>query len=294
MISVIIPVYNRPLMLSRAIASVLSQTGLAVELIVIDDGSDMRMEELQAQVRDAGGQFVTQTRQGVAAARNKGLALASGEWICLLDSDDYWLPNKLAQQCAYHEGHPHFLLSQTAEVWYRHGKQVNKQIIHTQPCGPAFTVALRRCLISSSSVMLHRSVLESCGNYDEHLPVCEDYDLWLRVLSCYEVGLVPEKLVVKHGGHADQLSKSEPAMDRFRLYSLLKILELNQLTAEQHSLVLAEIAFKARVLMQGAFKRENNLAELYRKIEQEAQIAISSGVKPDLPEHSWFRRQVLA
>jgi glycosyltransferase involved in cell wall biosynthesis len=270
MISVIIPTFNRAQMLMRAVESVLKQTWRDFELIVIDDGSEEDLKPVRQKVHDAGQKFITIDHAGVAKARNAGLQQARGEWVALLDSDDYWLPNKLKRQVTYHQQNRQFALSQTLEMWYRHGKRVNRRNVHEQPVGDAFFPSLRLCCISSSSVLVRREVLQEVGNYDERLRVCEDYDLWLRVTARHRVGLVPEELVIKEGGHSDQLSHSEPALDRFRLFALFKLLIERPLSEKQRKMVITEIDRKALILEKGARKRALAEADLYVLLRLEA------------------------
>ena len=146
-------------------------------------------------------------RRGVSAARNTGINAARGQWLAFLDSDDLWLPDKLARQIAYLTSPAGVCcLCQTDETWVRRGVRVNKPLSHRKVAGRIFLPSLARCMISPSAVMLHRRLFQDHGGFDETLPAAEDYDLWLRLTWRYEVGLVDEPLVIKRGGHPDQLS----------------------------------------------------------------------------------------
>ncbi len=266
MISVLIPVYNRPQMLSQAVESVLAQSYRDFELIVIDDGSTQDLSAVRDRVERAGHAFIRKERGGVAAARNAGIEKASGLWIALLDSDDYWHEKKLARQVQFHAEHPELKLSQCEERWHRHGKRVNKKLYHAMASGEAFKPSLERCCISASSIMLHREVFEDVGVFDEQMAVCEDYDLWIRVTRKYQIGLIDEELIFKFGGHEDQLSQSQPAMDRFRAYALVKLLTEADLTNEQRQMVKAEAEKKILVLRQGAQKHAPQMVPLYNDL----------------------------
>ena len=101
--------------------------------------------------------------------------------------------------------------------------------------------------------MIHRSVFQDVGVFDEDLTVCEDYDLWLRIARKYEIGLLTELLVVKYGGHDDQLSRKYPGMDMFRIAALEKHMD-------EHAdkvYVVSELIYKCRIVSEGALKREN-------------------------------------
>ncbi len=151
---------------------------------------------------------------------------------------------------------------------------MNPRLRHLKREGDIFADSLGLCLISPSATVLSRRCFERYGPFDEDLPACEDYDLWLRVTAREWVGFIPEKLVVRHGGHEDQLSGRYPAMDRFRVYSIAKLLACGgPLTEEQRRHATAAALEKTRILMEGAIKRERsafaeNLRFLAAKIDK--------------------------
>jgi glycosyltransferase involved in cell wall biosynthesis len=257
-ISVIIPTHNRAGLIGRALTSIFAQTFAPVEVIVVDDGSTDHTEAL---VRDRFPQvsYLRQPQQGVSRARNLGIQRAQGEWLSFLDSDDEWLPHKLALQRHALQHKSPCRLCHTDEIWIRRGKRVNPMKKHAKHGGAIFRHCLPRCVISPSSVMIHRTVFERVGHFDESLPVCEDYDLWLRICARYEVLYVPEKLLVKYGGHDDQLSAQYWGMDRFRIRALEKILECEKLSSPDREAVLRVLQEKIDIVLAGARKR-NNLA----------------------------------
>ena len=254
-IAVVIPAYNRPEMLLRAVESVLSQTTPPKEFVVVDDGSGVNLSVVHARVEAAGHRFLSGPNSGVAHARNRGIHATKSDWIAFLDSDDYWLPEKLACQSQYLANNPDLRIAQCQEIWYRDGIRVNPGKAHVMRSGDIFLHALKVCAISSSSVVMHRSIFDAIGTFDENLVVCEDYDLWLRVTAKFKIGLLEPALTVKFGGHADQLSKSQVAMDRFRVYSLLKLLRETKLTVSQETAVWKVLKQKCRILAAGARKR---------------------------------------
>ena len=264
-ISVIIPVHNRAAMLKRAVKSVLAQTYKDFELIVVDDGSTEDLLEVRSLVEQNGHCFlVLEKNLGVAVARNFGIKQAKGRWLALLDSDDVWLPEKLEKQIQFLEKNPELRIMQSQERWYRGGEFVNPRYIHQMPEGEeVFYRSLKLCCISSSSVVFEKFLFDEMGGYDEQLWVCEDYDLWLRISAKYQVGLLKEVLAEKFAGHEDQLSKSTPAMDRFRVFALLKLLDEAELSEKQINAVVKEINKKSSVLYKGAVKRGN---EEYAKV----------------------------
>ncbi|HOG23106.1 MAG TPA: glycosyltransferase family A protein [Candidatus Omnitrophota bacterium] len=270
--SVIIPTYNRSAMLSRAIRSVLAQKGARFELIIVDDGSADGTNERDIQ-RMARGEktpdknsahrhpsavqirYLFQTNQGPSAARNFGIKESRGEWIAFLDSDDEWLPGKLRAQLDFFEQNPNFRIGQTEEIWIRNGQRVNPMKKHKKYGGWIFERCLPLCIVSPSAVMIHRTIFNEVGFFDESLPACEDYDLWLRIASRYPIGLIDKPYIKKYGGHAGQRSREFPAMDRFRIRSLAKILKEGILTPEQTMAARKTLEGKARIFIQGALKR---------------------------------------
>jgi glycosyltransferase involved in cell wall biosynthesis len=254
MVSVVIPTYNRSKLVLEAVQSVCAQQGVPFEVIVVDDGStDGTARELEAFGEPV--RYIAQVHRGVAAARNRGIAEARGEWIGFLDSDDLWLPGKLAAQMGYLASNPDIRICQTEEIWLRDGKHVNPKRYHQKPEGFCFGSLLDRCMVSPSAVVIHRSVFGVAGLFDESLPACEDYDLWLRIGCRYPLGLIREPLVVKRGGHPDQLSATVPALDRYRIAALTKLLEKDPLTAEQRQLALEALKRKSAVYAQGCRRR---------------------------------------
>jgi glycosyltransferase involved in cell wall biosynthesis len=251
-VSVIIPTYNRSWCLAEAIDSVLSQTFQDRELIVVDDGST---DNTPALLSRYGSRLrcLRQTNQGVSAARNHGIQAAGGELIALLDSDDLWQPDKLARQVAFFDTHPDAMICQTEETWIRRGLRVNPKRRHRKPSGWIFEPSLALCLVSPSAVMMRRELLEEMGGFDESLPACEDYDLWLRVSLRYPIPLLEEPLVIKRGGHDDQLSRQH-SLDRYRIQSLVKIIDSEPLTENQARAAAAMLREKSRIYAAGCRK----------------------------------------
>jgi glycosyltransferase involved in cell wall biosynthesis len=254
-VSVIIPTRDRRALVCEAVASVLAQRHCAAELIVIDDGSDDGTDAALAALAGGRIRYHRQPARGVSAARNAGARLARAEWLAFLDSDDLWRPQKLARQLAFHRARPGLQASQTGEIWIRNGVRVNPCRHHAKPDGEVFLSGLARCMVSPSAVMLRRSLFMELGGFDQSLTVCEDYDLWLRLGCRVAVGLLPEPLVVKRGGHADQLSRRFWGMDRFRVAALSRLLVEGQLSASQRTAALETLEQKCAILAQGAERR---------------------------------------
>ncbi|MGM0452831.1 MAG: glycosyltransferase family 2 protein [Thermodesulfobacteriota bacterium] len=272
LVSVILPTYNRAWTVADAIDSVLAQEYDNFELIVVDDGST---DDTVALLAGYGDQIrvVSQDNRGVSAARNRGIEAAEGELLAFVDSDDYWLAGKLRTQVDYMAAHPEIAICQTEERWIRNGRRVNPGFRHKKPAGDIFVPSLALCLISPSAVMLRRELLDTVGGFDETLPACEDYDLWLQITSQYPVGLIETPLIVKRGGHADQLSQS-PALDKYRIYAIQKVMAGGRLTERQYRAAAEMLCQKCRIYAQGCEKRgKTEEARYYRAL-------VGPGVKP--------------
>ena len=266
LISVIIPTFNRSHTLPRALESVLAQSLKPNEIIVVDNNSpDDTKNLITEQYPDV--IYMSEKTPGVSAARNTGIKRASSNWIALLDSDDIWLPPKLETQIqAYRESNQSYRLIHTNEIWYRNGKHINQLKKHQKRGGYIFEHCLSLCCISPSSVLLKRELFDDIGYFDQSLPVCEDYDLWLRVTAQESVLYIKQPLTIKHGGHPDQLSKRFWAMDRFRIQSLEKIITTSTLTKKQITETKQMLLKKLNIVVNGAVKRENQ--ELTKKYSE--------------------------
>jgi hypothetical protein len=236
------------------VESVLCQSLGAWDLLVVDDGSTDGTERLLASYADR-LRYIRTRRRGVSAARNLGIEESRGEWLAFLDSDDLWLPGKLERQLQALEACPGTLLCYTDEIWIRDGRRVNPRARHRKYSGWILEQCLPLCIISPSSALIGRGLLEQVGGFDERLPACEDYDLWLRIALRHPVLFLEEKLIVKRAGHWDQLSRMHWGLDRFRLMALLKLLRDPILVGTQREAVIEEMRRKSRILAQGARKR---------------------------------------
>ena len=249
-VSVVIPVYNERNTVEALLRRV-AEVSLTTEVIVVDDGStDSTVDLLLANYPQV--KLLQQPNLGVSAARNHGIREASSDWIALLDSDDRWLPTKLEAQVALVEQRPDHRLCHTEEIWIRNGKRVNQMDKHRKSGGHIYSQCLPLCVISPSSVLLHRTLFDEIGLFDETLPACEDYDLWLRICAREPVLFVDTPQIEKYGGHDDQLSSKHWGMDRFRIRALEKVLANDLLTPDQDRETVAMLLRKAAILEQGA------------------------------------------
>ncbi len=253
-VSVIIPTYNRARMIGEAIESVLSQAYNDLELIVVDDGSS---DETRKVVSNYFPQvnYLYQEHQGVSAARNCGIKHSRGEYLSFLDSDDLWLKEKLRSQMMFMESHPEAFICYTDEIWIRNGVRVNPMKKHQKYSGMIFEHCLPLCIVSPSSVLIARTLFDKVGLFDEKLEACEHYDLWLRISVKYPIYFIKRPLIIKRGGHADQLSRKLMGLDRFRIKVLTKLLESGSLSPRQQKLALIELSKKCAIYGMGCMKR---------------------------------------
>ena len=268
-ISVIIPTYNRCDLLKRAINSVIKQTITPKEIIIVDNGSTDQTYQMVSSLFPEINYFIEKKR-GVSAARNKGILESKSKWIAFLDSDDAWKPTKLEKQMEYSVfNQDKYRIIHTDETWYRNKKFLNQLKKHKKSGGNIFKNSLQLCCISPSSVVLKKQIFEEYGLFDENLEVCEDYDMWIRITSKEEVGFLDSPLVLKYGGHSDQLSKKFWGMDRFRIKSLEKNLKNEHFSKSQKINVLDTLIEKLTIVSDGALKRGNK--EIFKKYNDKLQ-----------------------
>jgi len=276
-VSIIIPTYNRIKFLKDSIESVLKQDYNNFELIVVNDGStdgtDKFLEQYKKNIK-----VIEQKNSGVSAARNRGIEYSNGKYIALLDSDDYWMPGKLSAQINFFKSNPDARICQTDEIWIRNEKRVNPKKKHKKPEGDIFFKSLELCLVSPSAVMFEKTLMDEIGMFDENMPACEDYDLWLRISYKYLVYLIDKPFIVKRGGHDDQLSRVA-GLDKFRIYSLKKILKRQCLSKEQTIATLNIFKKKCKIFADGCLKRgKEKEADYYNKLIGN-QVAISNAMQ---------------
>jgi glycosyltransferase involved in cell wall biosynthesis len=274
--SVIIPSFNRRDKVKNAILSVLEQSDKDFEIILVDDGSDDGTADIADEFRDK-ITYIFQKNSGVSSARNKGILNSSAPHITFLDSDDIWHRDKLSRHrefiCRGGKLPSKILIHQTEDIWIRNNVRVNPKSKHIKPQGMIFIQSLDLCLISPSSVCISRSVFEKYGTFDENLPACEDYDLWLKITPFEYIGLINEKLITRYAGHEDQLSSIYWGMDRFRLYSILKLLHHygDKLESDYIEAATGSAIIKCEILLNGAIKRgnieqSNNLSQMLTQL----------------------------
>jgi glycosyltransferase involved in cell wall biosynthesis len=217
-IAVVIPTYNHAHFLEAAIESVLCQVPEPREIVVVDDGSSDRPQEITRRFADV--RIVRQANAGLAAARNRGLRETSSPYLVFLDADDRLLPGALAaglkslaedESAAFTYGRYEIVTEATAK---------RQQAVNTPVPKQAFAHFLREnCVGMHAAVMYRRAAIESAGGFREHLPACEDYDLYLRLARDWPL-LRHDALCAEYRQHGANMSR-DPA---FMLRSALNVL----------------------------------------------------------------------
>lgn len=200
MVSIIIPTYNRGNVIGRAIQSVLRQTYVWYEIIVVDDGSTDNTEECVREIGDDRIRYIRlEQNQGASHARNVGIRRCLYEYIALLDSDDEWMPDKLELQMDKMLQSP----ERVGLIYCRMRRGKEKENI-CPSCdwpedvpleGNLFPLLLWRNIIGTPSVLVKKVCLESIGEFNEALRCLEDWELILRIARKWEIGFIDEVLV---------------------------------------------------------------------------------------------------
>lgn len=195
-ISIIIPTYNCERYISETIDSILSQTYKNIEVIVVDDGSNDRTAEIVSAYGEP-VRLILQINSGVCTARNRGISESVGEYICLMDHDDYWFPDKLSQQVELLKENPDSGIVYSAFIRWAHDINgifpapatfdLNKYSTGTDPVfsGWIYHQFLLDCWMLTSTAMFRSEVFRTCGVFDESLPYSEDWEMWLRISREY-------------------------------------------------------------------------------------------------------------
>ncbi len=262
-VSIIIPVFDRIHPLERALKSLTKQTFQDFEVTVVDDHST---DDIFSVTKKYGSRYLKTIGKGVSAARNTGIHSSDSELVAFLDSDDEWLPQKLELQVKYLAQNQNCNIVHSNELWIRNGQPVGQGVKHQKMGGRIFSQCTELCLIAPSSVLVRRSLLNKVGLFDESFPVCEDFDLWLRITAIEDIGFISEPLVIKHGGHKDQLSMQFHSMDLWRVRALAKHLKNSELEANEKLALGTSLKNKCEILLKGFKKHQNfeNVDEVER------------------------------
>jgi glycosyltransferase involved in cell wall biosynthesis len=222
-VSIVIPTHNHARFVTLAIESALAQTQPASEIIVVDDGSS---DDTPSVLAPYAGRItvVRQQKQGVAAARNAGAKLATGDLLGFLDADDVWLPAKLERQVARFVSAPHIgLVHCGLETIDGAGEPLVRSVHGLEGSVADEFLFFRRPLIlgGGSGAVIPRAVFNEVGGFDEQMSTSADWDLYYRIARRYEVGFVPEVLL-KYRLHPGNMHGNIRAMERDMLLGYAK------------------------------------------------------------------------
>ena len=254
-VSVIIPAYNHGRFLREAIQSVLEQTFQDWELIVVDDGSTDETSEVVASFPDPRIRYIYQKNQGNAAARNRGIELARGEFIAFLDADDLWLPMKLEKQVAQLDSLPptvglvyadlHFFNHEDGAIT---GRLLQASGQFDPPRGKVFSQIVRRkwggergWFIIPTTALIRREVFQRVGLFDESLRRHVDWEMWVRIAAAYEVDVLNEPLA-KYRHHAGNVKRDPLSIYGYGVAARLKVLESYSLEPGDRRALLRSLA----------------------------------------------------
>jgi glycosyltransferase involved in cell wall biosynthesis len=204
-VSVIIPTYNRVEYIARAIDSVLNQTYQDFEIIVIDDGSTDQTKEKLIPYKDK-IKYVYQENGGISEARNRGIQESTGKYLAFLDSDDWWLSEKLAEQVNILDTHP------TVGIVYSRMPIINEkgETIGMKPSGVSGKNFKELIEVwgdlPTSTVMTRKECFDKTGLFDKFLPPMEDIDMWLRISRFYDLYEIEGKILACYFRHDTQVT----------------------------------------------------------------------------------------
>jgi glycosyltransferase involved in cell wall biosynthesis len=257
-ISVAIPAYNVELYLRQALDSVLAQTCKAYEIILVNDGSTDRTEEI-ALSYGSSIRYIKQANQGLAGARNTAISAATGDWIAFFDSDDVMMPDKLCNQIAVIEADPGLVLVYSAFSYlFPDGQTKETTAFPAKDLWPALRY---RSSILPSTSMVRRSALLDVGGFRS--VTTEDWDLWFRLVRRYSSRAfqeIPQSLILYRQVDSS-LSKKFMNMARGSMHML-------------DNVTLEDLSGFAKSLWR-------------RKIEAKIYFSLSVALREDLDERYW-------
>jgi glycosyltransferase involved in cell wall biosynthesis len=211
-VSIIIPVYNGEKYLREAIDSVLSQTYKNIEIIVVNDGSNDKTEEIALSYGDK-IRYFSKENGGVSTALNLALTKMTGEYFSWLSHDDVYLPEKIEEQIDYLIKNKelysnvilysdYILINENSDILYSH--VMDTKMLNKKP-----EYGLLRAAINGITLLIPKIAFEKCGNFDEKLRCTQDYDLWLKMMNKYKFVHMPA-ILAKSRVHKNQQSNINP------------------------------------------------------------------------------------
>lgn len=292
-VSVIIPTYNRAARISRAINSVLSQTFNDYEIIIVDDGSTDDTAQVLKQFNGK-IKYIFQENQGSAVARNRGIQEARGEYIAFLDSDDFWVPEKLTEQVRILESHP------KVGIVYSRMPIINEkgEKIGMKPAGISgrnYQELLEDWGdLPTSTVVTRKECFEKAGLFDHNLQTMQDIDMWIRIAKYYDLYEIENKVLAYYCRHAQQITRCTAKALEGRVILFKKLIGtlddalhtkfVKRLSLEQY--VLSRVYFqegqyvRAWLNLKEAFARHPKLGTLFIRDADSVMTKVMKTVKP--------------
>lgn len=198
MISIVIPTHNREDLLERAVRSVLNQTIRDIEIIVVSDGSTDNTDQLIRDLQQEDERIVYEAypeAKGANYARNKGIQLATNEYIAFLDDDDEWAEDKLQKQLDVFKGNEEMGLVYTGSTIIYVNEELSYENIPSKQGDLSKDILFKNLIGTTSTVMVKSSVIEQAGSFDTDMEALQDYDLWIRICQITKVGVVKEACI---------------------------------------------------------------------------------------------------
>lgn len=266
LVSIIVPTFNRAQLVAEAIKSVLNQTYGNFEIIIIDDYSTDNTAELIGKINDDRiSYFCLNKNQGAPAARNIGLKKASGQLIAFLDSDDQWVSTKLEKQVALFEREQHIGLVYTGIKFINN--QSERVLVPKVRGDISKNILMKNYVGPTSSVLIKKALIDKVGGFDNTLPSCQDWDLFIRIGQICEIDYIAEPLVLyfEHGGTRISTNSKAVVKGHLKIHSkyhrLIKALSINE--KKKHFLNMGKLFLKASLL-----KIDKNIIEKIRFLEK--------------------------
>lgn len=222
LVSIILPTYNRQEMLVNAIKSILNQNYKNIELIIVNDSSTDNTREIVKKIKDERLLYFEKKNGGPASARNFGIKKARGKYIAFCDDDDIFLPGKLKHQITFLEQNSHFAFCYTNGIIVQNGK--HRKFLPRLTQNTLIALLFENSQILTPTVVVKTKVVKNIGGFDESIPFCEDYDLWLRVAQKYPFDFI-DKIYVEITKNSKSISADEKNMFRYGGYVKLKNLK---------------------------------------------------------------------
>jgi len=267
-VSIVIPTYNYGHYIEAAINSVLNQSHKNIEVIVVDDGStDDTHSRLEPYQGDSRLNIIFQSNKGAAAARNRGVRAATGEFIAFLDADDSYQPDNIAVKVAFLTAHREFAWCYSNWAWVdkegriiRLGNEPEMSLAHVKASGDVLPLVLQGYRLQTNVFLFRRTVFDTAGGFDESLAVLEDHDLYLRAAAAFPIGYVDDVLLEIYQ-HANSLGSG---VERKKAYYCRWLLHRKIVRLYSEQLKTSQVA--------PAWQRQQ--ADLYRNL---ANLACRNG-----------------